>query len=81
MNSGMVSLSWEEKMKTITTNKMSQVAAPANSEGVIAYQLVEFVINFYGSETVDVLDTKIMADGRQIVIEGNGLIKAGYEIN
>jgi hypothetical protein len=81
MNSDMVSLSWKEKMKTITTNKMSQVAAPANNEGIIAYQLVEFVINFYGSETVDVLDTKIMADGRQIVIEGNGLIKAGYEIN
>lgn len=50
------------------------------SQGVLAFQLVKVVINFYGKIIEDVLDTKIMNDGSQIVIDGNGYIKAGTNI-
>jgi hypothetical protein len=49
-------------------------------KGIVAVQLVKFEYSFYGSEMEDVIDTKIMKDGRQIVIDGNGFIKAGTEI-
>ena len=48
--------------------------------GVVAFQLVKFTYNFYGSETVSFLDTKIMKDGKQIVIDGDGFTPAGTEI-
>jgi hypothetical protein len=48
--------------------------------GIVAFQLVEFSYSFYGSTETDILDTKIMADGRQIVVDGNGFIDAGTEI-
>ena len=50
------------------------------STGIIAFQLVKFDYTFYGSPQSDVIDTKIISDGRQIVIDGNGFIKAGTEI-
>ena len=48
--------------------------------GIAYFQLVTFMINFYGNIQESILDTKIMVDGRQIVIEGDGFIKTGYEI-
>ena len=72
----------ENKMKLEIT-KMQKVEVPAEyqkEEGCVAFQLVQVVINFYGKLIEDVLDTKILQDGRQIVIDGNGYIKAGYEI-
>ena len=63
--------------------KLQKVEVPAEyqkEEGCIAFQLVKVVIDFYGKLIEDVLDTKILHDGRQIVITGNGYIKAGYEI-
>ena len=48
--------------------------------GIVAFQLVKFTYNFYGSETVSFLDTKIMKDGKQIVIDGDGFTAAGTEI-
>jgi len=63
--------------------KLQKVEVPAEyqkDEGCIAFQLVKVVIDFYGKLIEDVLDTKILQDGRQIVITGNGYIKAGYEI-
>jgi hypothetical protein len=50
-------------------------------EGCVAFQLVKVFINFYGKLIEDVLDSKILEDGRQIVTNGNGYIKAGFEIN
>jgi hypothetical protein len=50
-------------------------------KGIVAFQIVTFIINFYGKEIVDTLDTKIMKDGSQIVIDGNGFIKAGYQLS
>lgn len=63
--------------------KMQRVEVPAEyqkEEGCVAFQLVKVVINFYGNLIEDVLDTKILKDGRQIIKSGNGFIKAGYEI-
>ena len=48
--------------------------------GVVAFQLVKFTYKFFGSETVSILDTKIMKDGKQIVIDGDGFTAAGTEI-
>ena len=48
--------------------------------GVVAFQLVKFTYNFFGSETVSILDTKIMKDGKQIVIDGDGFTPSGTEI-
>jgi hypothetical protein len=50
-------------------------------EGCVAFQLVKVFINFYGKLIEDVLDSKILEDGRKIVTNGNGYIKAGFEIN
>lgn len=50
------------------------------AKGIVAFQICRFVIDFYGSKTVSELDTKIMDDGRQIVIDGCGFIPAGYEL-
>ena len=84
--------STEIKQQTNTLNfttmkleitKMQKVEVPAEyqeEEGCVAFQLVKVVINFYGKVIEDILDTKILKDGRQIVTNGNGYIKAGYEI-
>lgn len=70
-------------MKTITTNKMTRVEntdAEMAAKGVVAFQMVEFVINFFGNEITTTHDTKIMQDGKQIVIGGCGYIPEGYEV-
>ena len=70
-------------MKNIEITKMQRVEVPTEyqkEEGCIAFQTIKVVINFYGKLIEDVLDTKIMIDGRQLVTNGNGYIKAGYEI-
>ena len=62
--------------------KLARINVPKEHQenGIVAFQLVEFACNFYGKIIKDTLDTKILNDGRQIVIDGNGYIKAGYEI-
>jgi len=70
-------------MKTITTTKYNKVENTDKQlliEGIVAFQMVKFVINFFGSEVETIHDTKIMKDGRQIVIGGCGYIKDGYEL-
>ena len=44
------------------------------------FQLVEFEINFFGTLEKFILDTKILKTGMQIVINGNGWIKDGFDI-
>ena len=71
-------------MKTITTTKYKKVEntdKEFSNKGIVAFQLVKFTINFYGNEIETTHDTKIMNDGRQIVIGGCGYIKEGYELN
>nr|WP_289099996.1 hypothetical protein [uncultured Halomonas sp.] len=70
-------------MKTIVANKLARVENKDDemlSQGIVAFQMVEFVISFFGSEIIINLDTKIMEDGRQIVIGGDGYIPDGYEV-
>ena len=70
-------------MKTITANKMARVEATDPemiASGVVAFQMVNFIINFFGNEIESTHDTKIMEDGRQLVIDGCGFIPDGYEV-
>ncbi len=70
-------------MKTITITKYNKVENTDKeflNDGIVAFQLVKFTINFFGSEIETTHDTKIMKDGRQIVIGGCGFIKDGYEL-
>lgn len=70
-------------MKTITINKMARIEntdTEMAARGILAFQMVEFVINFFGNEITTMHDTKIMQDGRQIVIGGCGYIPEGYEV-
>ena len=70
-------------MKKITVNKKVKVEAPEDFKrvGIVAFQVVEFVINYFGSEIVTEHDTKIKEDGRQFVIGGCGFIKDGFEVS
>lgn len=73
----------QNDMKNINITKLQRVDVPVEyqkEEGCIAFQTIKVVINFYGKLIEDVLDTKIMENGVQVVIDGNGYIKAGYEI-
>lgn len=66
-------------MKTVTANKLARVEAPEGDDAV-AYQIVEFVISFFGNIIKTTHDTAIYADGRQVVIGGCGYIPHGYEV-
>lgn len=67
----------------ITTKKLQRVEntdAEFLKAGIVAFQLVKITYSFYGNEMNEIFDTKIMNDGKQIVIDGNGFIKAGFQI-
>ena len=67
----------------ITTKKLQRVEntdAEFLKAGIVAFQLVKISYSFYGNEMNEIFDTKIMNDGRQIVIDGNGFIKAGFQL-
>jgi hypothetical protein len=70
-------------MKTLEIIKLQRTDVPVEyqkEEGCVAFQLVNFKINFFGSITESTHDTKILKDGRQIVICGCGYIPNGYEL-
>jgi len=50
-------------------------------KGIVSFQLVTITVNYFGRDVQDTFDTKIMKDGRQFVISGNGFIRDGFEIN
>jgi len=58
-----------------------RVAAPENKGGVVAFQRVGYILDVYGSRVENTFDTKIMGDGSQIVVEGDGFFQSGYRIN
>lgn len=69
--------------KDIKVTKYGRVAntdSEMAEAGIIAFELVKFEINFYGNVIESILDTKILSDGRQVVIEGCGYIKTGFEL-
>lgn len=68
-------------MKNTMIKKLERVEAPKGEyKNIIAFQMVEFTINFFGNIESFILDTKIMKDGKQLVIDGNGFIPSGYQI-
>lgn len=70
-------------MKAITLVKGQKVNTTDTQDlqnGITAFQIVKFIINYFGTEIETVHDTKIMKDGRQIVIGGCGYINEGYEL-
>ena len=70
-------------MKKVTLKK-GQVVKNTDKQllkkGIIAFQVITFLINFYGKEIETTHDTKIMKDGSQIVIGGCGYIPDGYKV-
>jgi hypothetical protein len=68
-------------MKTVNITKLKRVDAPAGEYvDIVAFQLCEFVIDFFGNVQKFVLDTKIMSNGTQFVVNGNGFIPDEYQI-
>ena len=70
-------------MKNLEIKKFAKVETLDTrdlKDGIKAFQLIKYTLNFYGNEITNTLDTKIMEDGRQIIIDGDGFLKAGEEI-
>lgn len=70
-------------MKSIKVTKLSRVENTDQEmiqAGIVAFQLVKFEINFYGNVIESILDTKILSDGTQSVIEGDGYVQTGYQL-
>jgi hypothetical protein len=68
-------------MKTVNITKLKRVEVPAGEYvDIVAFQLCEFAVNFFGNIQKFVLDTKIMSNGDQFVISGNGFIPDEYQI-
>lgn len=69
-------------MKTIEIKKHQMVNIPREYQfdNIVAVQLVEFKINFFGHIETFILDTRIDKSGKQTVIDGNGWIESGYQI-
>lgn len=73
----------ESKMKTITFNKLALVKVPAEhqaEEGCVAFQLVEYVIDYFCTKVKGRFDTKIGFDGIQRVHGGDGFFENGKVI-
>jgi len=68
--------------KQIEIKKLQKVDAPAEflDVGVVAFQLVQITISYFGNVMEGVYDTRILADGRQFVIDGDGFIPEGFEV-
>lgn len=63
----------------VNKTKFPIVKNPENNE-IKAFQLVEVEIEYYGQKIFDRFDSKIMNDGSQFIIGGNGYIKDGTKI-
>ena len=69
-------------MKKITVEKQTLVTLTKEQQydGIVAFQFVKMTYSLCGKVMEDMHDTKIMQDGRQFVINGNGFIPTGFEI-
>lgn len=69
-------------MKNIKIEKqnLEKLSKEQQYDGIVAFQFVKITYNFYGNQRVEMHDTKIMEDGRQFVINGNGFIPADFKI-
>lgn len=69
--------------KQIELKKLALVEVPVEhqtEEGCIAFQAVEYVINYFGSKIEGRIDTKIGFDGIQRVFGGDGFFEDGKAI-
>ena len=69
-------------MKNLKIKKLGKIIIPANQQKeygeTIAFELVEFTINYFNVVDTFTLNTRINKDGTQSVIDGNGWVKDGY---
>lgn len=56
-------------------------AEEGDGAGAIAFQLVRYTIDFFGAEVEGTIDTKILADGTQVVHGGDGFFPHGQILN
>jgi hypothetical protein len=64
----------------IEKQKLTKLPKEEQYDGIVGFQMVKMTYNFYGKEIQDMHDTKIMEDGKQFVVNGNGFIPQGFEI-
>lgn len=69
-----------KKITIVKGHKVNTTDVEDLSNSIVAFQMVKFVINYFGSCMEIEHDTKIMKDGRQFVIGGCGFIPDGYEL-
>ena len=69
-----------ENIKITKYGRVENTDKEMIDKGIVAFQLVKFEIIFYGNVIESVQDTKIMADGRQLVIDGDGFIERGFAV-
>ena len=73
-----------KKNKIMKIEKLTKTNVPVEfqkQEGCMAFQMVKITYSFYGSEMSELFDTKIIENGKQFIINGNGFIKDGFQIN
>lgn len=72
-------------MKNLSIVKHAEVLAPNdeyhNNLGIVAFQLIDVCFRVYGTDRQSRYDTKIMKDGRQLIIDGDGWLKDNTDIN
>ena len=70
-------------MNAIKIEKMQITEVPQKNQKIekcVAFQKIKITYIFYGKIMVDFFDTKILKNGKQIIINGNGYFNDGYEI-
>lgn len=70
----------EENNMVFKKLKLEQLTEEQQYNGIVAFQMVEISYPTYGGIRTEVFDTKIMADGSQVVIGGNGWVEEGTQI-
>lgn len=68
-----------EKIAVRRLGRVKADEAKCGDSNILAFENVEFTISGLFNDQF-VLDTKIMKDGRQLVIDGNGWVDYGYDI-
>ena len=68
-----------KKIEMVKRNRV-EAAKEFKAQGIVAFEVVDFKINYYGSIVETSHDTKIMDDGSQFVIGGCGYIQEGYQV-
>ena len=73
-------------MTTMKIKRLEKVAANQEDAyykkaGIVAFQLVEITFNGLEKPYKGTYDTKILKDGSQVIINGDGFVREGLNIN